>query len=108
VAARAKGRLLGRPKGSLGNSKLDDGGGDQDAPGEAGFQGIDRQDRGFIVDQPPSLDPDPKTRPEGPGNPRSEPPLKHILEQPERYPGFHAISPCRVPSPVGGFENSLV
>ena len=58
------------------------GGGDPDAPGEGGLQGVDRQDRGRIADQPPSLHPDPKARPEGlervqePGRPPS---LEHIF-----------------------------
>ena len=64
AAARAKGRLLGRPKGSLGTSKLD--GKEEEIRmllEKTGLQGVDRQDRGRLVDQPPSLHPDPKAHP---------------------------------------------
>ena len=63
AAARAKGRLLGRPKGSVGTSKLD--GKEEEIRmllEKAGLQGVDRQDRGRFTDQPPALHPDPKTR----------------------------------------------
>ena len=41
------------------------GGGDPDAPGEDGLQGVDRQDRGRLPHRPPSLHPDPKAQPKG-------------------------------------------
>ena len=67
AAARAKGRLLGRPKGSLGTSKLDGKEGEIRMLLEKEVsKAVDRQDRGRVVDQPPSLHPDPKTRPEAP------------------------------------------
>ncbi len=49
AAARAKGRLLGRPKGASGKVQARrQGGGDPDAPREDGLQGVDRQDRGRL------------------------------------------------------------
>ena len=49
AAARAKGRLLGRPKGSLGKCKLDGKEGEIRMLLEKdGLQGVDRQDRGRV------------------------------------------------------------
>ena len=66
AAARAKGRLLGRPKGSLGKSKLDGKEGEIRMLLEKEVsKSVDRQDRGRVADHPPPLHPDPKTRPRG-------------------------------------------
>ena len=56
AAAKAKGKLLGRPKGALGTSRLD--GKEQDireAVGQGCLQGLDRQDRGRLPLRPASL-----------------------------------------------------
>jgi DNA invertase Pin-like site-specific DNA recombinase len=63
VAARARGRLLGRPKGSLGTSKLDGKEGEIQKLLEKEVSKRSLAKIMDVADQPPPLHPDPKTRP---------------------------------------------
>ena len=79
VAARAKGRLLGRPKGSLGTSKLDGKEGEIRMLLEKQVSKASIAKIVGVVDQPPSLRPNPTTRSEGRRNLGPPSPLEHVL-----------------------------